>query len=366
MVAFTRPLLSSALKDNPHLQLAVMTGCLRISKESIFAGLNNLEVISILSDLYSEHFGFTQGEMDAMLAYYGLQSKTQIIKDWYNGYLFGNTEVYNPWSSVNVVNNWTVNINRPPEPHWTNTSSNDIVRDLIDRASNDTKTDLETLMAGNAISKVIHEDITHKEIDDDIDNLWNFLFFTGYLKKAGESVDYMGRIVVDMKIPNRELGILFEDKIQQWFKKSITQKDHRVLFNAIINGDAETFQAELSTLLANSISYMDSAENSYHGFMSGMLVILAQQNGYMVKSNRESGNGRYDLVLYRLNGDDSAAIIFEFKITQTFNQLSTMCDIALRQIESNNYAADWNKDGYKNIIKYGIGFYGKRCKIRKG
>ncbi|MDR2591910.1 MAG: ATP-binding protein [Chitinispirillales bacterium] len=364
MIDFIRPILSSALKDNPHLQLAVMTGCLRISKESIFTGLNNLEVVSILSDSYSEHFGFTQIEADAMLKYYELESKTQILKDWYNGYLFGSTEVYNPLSTVRVVKAWTQNIKRYPEPHWVNTSSNDIIRRFVDTADSEMKTDLETLMAGGAISKVVHEDITYKEIDDDIENLWNFLFFTGYLKKVGDmrqSDD--GELTLDLSIPNIELKYIYKTKIQEWFKKRIKVKNLDALHNAVLNGDAETFQKELSAILSESISYMDNAESFYHGLMIGA---LARLENYRLKSNRESGEGRSDLVLYNAGENGGKAIIFEFKLAPNAKALSTACEDALKQIEDKNYAAYWDEEDYKCIIKYGIGFYKKRCEIRKG
>jgi len=366
MIDFIRPLLSSALKDNTHLQLAVMTGCLRVSKESIFTGLNNLEVISILSDSYSEHFGFTQTEADAMLKYYNLESKIQILKDWYNGYLFGNTEVYNPLSTVRVVKAWTQNINRAPEPHWANTSGNDIVRKLVDTANSEMKTDLETLMAGGKISKPIHEDITYEEIgkDNDPDNFWNFLFFTGYLRKVGDGrQNEDGELTLDLSIPNIELKYIYKTKIQEWFKKQIAGKNLDTLHNAVLNGDVETFQNELSDILSESISYMDSAESLYHGVMIGALTRL---NGYRLKSNRESGDGRSDLVLYSANGRDGNAIIFEFKVAEKFDKLPMACETALKQIEDKNYAAAWDNEGYKNIIKYGVGFYGKRCEIRKG
>jgi len=334
MINFMRPLLSSALKDNPYLQTAVMTGCLRVSKESIFTGLNNLEVISILRDLYSEHFGFTQSEMDAMLAYYDLQSKTQILKDWYNGYLFGNTEVYNPWSSVNVINNWTVNINRLPEPHWTNTSRNDIVRDLIENADNKTKDDLETLLAGGTISAVVHEDMTYDEIHKNADNLWNFLFFTGYLKKVGtERQNVYGELTMDLSIPNTELMYVYKTKIKEWFDKKIAGKNLDALHNAVLSGDVETFQNELSAVLSESISYMDSVESLYHGVMIGVLMRI---NGYRLKSNRESGKGRSDLVLYSENPKNGTAIIFEFKATKEFAQLQSLCENAMKQIEDKN------------------------------
>jgi len=369
MIDFIRPLLGSALKDNPHLQLGVMTGCLRISKESIFTGLNNLEVVSILNDSYSEYFGFTQTEADTMLKYYDIESKTQILRDWYNGYLFGNTEVYNPLSTVRIVSAWTQNIDRDPEPYWANTSGNDIVRRLVDTADAEMKMDLETLMAGGEISKPIHEDITYEEIDKDMDknknpdNFWNFLFFTGYLKKVGVGRMEGVKRVLNLSIPNLELQYIYETKIQEWFREHIVKKNLDMFSNAILNGDTETFQNELSKLLAESISFMDSAENFYHGFMTG---VLSRLDGYVVKSNRESGHGRSDLVLYSVNGMDNKAIIFELKSVKEFNALPTACEDALKQIEENNYTAYWDKEGYNDILKYAIGFYKKRCRVLKG
>jgi hypothetical protein len=213
MIDFIRPLLEDALKDNAHLQFAVLTGCLRVSKESIFTGLNNPDIISILTKDYSEYFGFTQDEMDVMLKHYGMEGKRQIARDWYNGYLFGNTEVYNPWSSIYVVKNWLADINELPQPYWANTSGNEIVRKLIDTADDEAKADLETLMAGGTISKTIHEDITYDDVFQNTENLWNFLFFTGYLKKVGETADSLGRIIVEMKIPNKEVDIIYSNKI---------------------------------------------------------------------------------------------------------------------------------------------------------
>ena len=360
MVDFIRPFLSKALKDNPHLQFAVITGCLRISKESIFTGLNNLDVVSILSEHYGEYFGFTQDEMDTMLRYYKQECKAEIVRDWYDGYVFGNTEVYNPWSSIKVVSNWIKNIDRYPEPHWVNTSGNDIVRTLIDRADGEARTELETLMAGRTISKTIHEDITYDEIHKNADNLWNFMFFTGYLKKVGEGrLGENGEVSFDLSVPNMELRYIYATKIKEWFNESMTERNLGAFFNAILDGDVETFQVELSKLLAESISYMDSAENFYHGFMAG---VLSKLKGYRVKSNRESGHGRSDLVLYAMD----RAIIFELKVAKKFNALPALCEEALVQIEENDYAAYWNEEGYTRVMKYGLAFYRKRCEVKLG
>jgi hypothetical protein len=364
MIDFIRPLLGAALKDSSHLQFAVMTGCLRISKESIFTGLNNLGVVSILSPHYDEYFGFMQDELEAMLAYYGMNGEAETLKKWYDGYLFGKSEVYNPWSIINYVNDRLADADHNPKPYWSNTSGNDIVHDLVNRANHETKTELETLMAGGTISKPIYEDITYDEIYKNIDNLWNFLFFTGYLKKAGKGhQDESGRITLDLSIPNIELQYIYTTKIHEWFNQQISEKNLDIFFNAILSGNVETFQTELEALLRASISFMDSAENFYHGFMTG---VLSRLDGYYVKSNRESGNGRYDLVLCSVNGRAEKAVIFELKLSKEFKKLPDACAEALAQIENNNYAAEWEDEGYTDIMKYGVAFYKKRCMVKKG
>ncbi|GBU20165.1 hypothetical protein R80B4_00040 [Fibrobacteres bacterium R8-0-B4] len=368
MIDFIRPLLSSALKDNPHLQLAVVTGCLRISKESIFTGLNNLEVVSILSDSYSEHFGFTQNEADAMLEYYGLESKIQTLKDWYNGYLFGSTEVYNPLSAVRAVSAWTQNINRYPEPYWVNTSGNAVIREMIDKMNLETeigpklKIGLETLMSGKTISAVVHEDVTYGEIYNDADNLWNFLFFTGYLKKVGESVDHIERIILEMKIPNKELNIIYEEKIQEWFNEKIHQKDFKPLYEALLSGDAARVQEELGDFLLETISYMDAKEDFYHGVVLG---VLAGMRNFTAKSNRETGIGRCDIVLRHASGRGKA-VILELKYTPDMREIEKKCEEAVRQIETGQYAKELENECYTDIVKYGLAFCKKSCEVRKG
>jgi len=368
MIDFIRPLLSSALKDNPHLQLAVMTGCLRISKESIFTGLNNLEVISILNKYYSEYFGFTQDEMDTMLQYYELEDKRQTVRDWYNGYLFGNTEVYNPWSSVHVLDSWLADRNEYPKPYWANTSGNDIIREMIDKIGLETtigleiRTGLETLLSDKTISAVVHEDLTYGEIYNNADNLWNFLFFTGYLKKVGESVDHIGRIVLELKIPNKELYIIFEDKVREWFKEKVSRKDFDPLYKALLDGDAETVQEVLGSFLLETISYMDAKENFYHGVMIG---ILGGLRDFTAKSNRETGRGRCDIVLRHTSGRGKA-IILELKYTPDMREIVKKCEEAVKQIADGNYAKELETECYTDIIKYGIAFCKKSCEVRKG
>ncbi|MCL2231630.1 MAG: ATP-binding protein [Treponema sp.] len=364
MIDFIRPLLSNALKDNPHLQFAVITGCLRISKESIFTGLNNLEIISILSDHYDEYFGFTQNEMQALLHYYNLESKEQIVRDWYDGYVFGQTEVYNPWSSINVVANWVKNIDRYPEPHWTNTSGNDIVRALIDRAEDEAKTELETLIAGGTISKTIHEDITYDEVYKNTDNLWNFMFFTGYLKKVGEGrLSEDGERVLELSIPNMELRYIYTTKIQEWFREKIKEKDFSAFYEAVLNGNAQTLQENLGEFLLETISYMDGRrEDFYHGVMIG---VLSGVRNYTIKSNREAGLGRCDIVMRHSSGRGKA-IVFELKWTAQMREIEKKSEEALQQIEVAKYAKELEAECYTDIIKYGIAFCKKSCEVRLG
>ncbi|GBU20156.1 hypothetical protein R80B4_00031 [Fibrobacteres bacterium R8-0-B4] len=367
MIDFIRPLLSSALKDNPHLQLAVVTGCLRISKESIFTGLNNLEVISILNNYYSEYFGFTQNEIDAMLTYYGLTDKRDIVRDWYNGYLFGDTVVYNPWSSVHVADSWLASINEYPKPYWVNTSGNAVIREMIDTMNLETeigpelKVGLETLMAGKTISAVVHEDITYGEIYKEADNLWNYLFFTGYLKKVGSGMEGV-KTIVDLSIPNLELQYIYEEKIQEWFNEKIHQKDFKPLYEALLSGDAARVQEELGDFLLETISYMDAKEDFYHGVVLG---VLAGMRNFTAKSNRETGTGRCDIVLRHASGRGKA-VILELKYTPDMREIEKKCEDAVRQIETGQYAKELEYECYTDIVKYGLAFCKKSCEVRKG
>jgi hypothetical protein len=362
MVNFIRSLLGTALKDNPFLEFAAITGCLRISKESIFTGLNNLAVNSVRGNDYTEYFGFTQEDVTQMLEFYHLESHSDMIKDWYDGYKFGKSEVYNPWSLIYMVKDLCSNANTLPQPYWVNTSSNSIVRTLIDRADDAAKTDLDTLIAGGTIKKAIHEDITYDEVEKSVDNIWNFLFFTGYLKKAGEYKDSEDNIILDLTIPNRELLYIFRNKIQEWFRETIEQKDLSRLYTAVFEGDAKTFEDELSALLVESISFNDSKENFYHGFLTG---VLSRAKGYLVKSNRESGNGRGDIFMKYVSAKGKA-IIFELKAADAMRELSAKCDEALQQIEEKQYIKELEDEGYQTILKYGIAFYRKDCMVKKG
>ena len=361
MIDFLRSLFESALKSNEHLEFAIMTGCLRISKESIFTGLNNLNIISILNTHYDEYFGFTENEVSEMLKYYSFEYKEETIKKWYNGYLFGECNVYNPWSVDKFIYDLTGTSNALPISYWANTSSNSIIKSLIEKADDDTKAQIEELIAGKTIEKVIHEDITYADIDSSMENLWNFLFFTGYLKKVKVRMNEDNEILITLAIPNEEIRLIYKNTILNWFDEGIKSRDLSKMYEAMLNGDALTFENELVELLTGSISFYDAYENFYHGFLLGTLVNLKR---YIIKSNRETGKGRSDIIIKYPNRR-GAAIILELKVAKSFKEMSEKCDEALNQIEEKQYDAELLEEGYTNIVKYGITFYKKDCMIKR-
>lgn len=359
MVGFIRSLFESSLKTNDYLEFAVVTGCLRISKESIFTGLNNLNVVSILSSNYAEYFGFVQPEVEEMFAYYGMSDRIEEARQWYDGYLFGETEVYNPWSIINYVNGIVDGGIPYPRPFWANTSSNSIVRELIAKADVTAKKEIEALMDSGTIEKPIHEDITYGEIDKTQDNLWNFLFFTGYLKAV--SIRFEGiHVYLTLAIPNTEILYIYENSIKDWFREQVQVTDFSKMYEAILQGDAETFQDQIIAQLRRSISYYDTVEQFYHGFMLG---ILSPLKDYRVLSNREGGNGRTDITLTPVDLN-MPAVILEFKCAKKLTELEAGCDEALKQIDDRNYMEEPVEEGCTHIIKYGICFYKKICKVK--
>ncbi|MFD3157937.1 AAA family ATPase [Haloimpatiens sp. FM7330] len=360
MIDFIRSLFESALKTNSSLEFGVITGCLRISKESIFTGLNNLNIISILNERYAEHFGFTDNEVKKIINDYNLEQKYELIKDWYNGYTFGSTNVYNPWSVIKYIYDLLANINTFPSSYWANTSSNSIVRSLIEKADSVTKREIELLIEGKTIEKPVHDDITYDEIYNSMDNLWNFMFFTGYFKKVSERMDEEDNHFITLKIPNKEVKYIFKNKILKWFHDKVKVKDLSKMYEAIFNKDTETFQEELSNMLQQTISFNDAYENFYHGFTLG---VLGNMHDKIVKSNREAGNGRSDIFIKSLS-IFKPAIILELKVCDNPKDILKKCDEALQQIEKNKYDADLKEEGYENIIKYGIAFYRKDCIIK--
>ena len=361
MIGFIRSLFESALKTNPYLEKGIITGCLRISRESIFTGLNNLEVHSILSSYCSDKFGFREDEVQDMLAYYDLAEKYPELKEWYDGYRFGKTEIYNPWSILNYIRFVKEDPDTLPKPYWSNTSSNSIVREMVDDADEDTRRELEILMDGGTIEKPVHEDITYGDIHESMDNLWNFLFFTGYLKSGKQRSDGEN-IYLELSVPNTEVKTIYRQSIVTWFDKKIKATDRSPLIRALEEGDCETAEDFISTQLMDTISYFDYAESYYHGFMTGL---LSGAGSYSVISNRESGTGRPDIVMTEKKFM-GRAMILELKISDTFRDMEKKCVEGLEQIEKQQYAVPLENDGYQEIMKYAVCFFKKGCMIRKG
>ena len=363
MIKFIRSLFESALKTNPYLERSVITGCLRISKESIFTGLNNLKVDSVLRTEYGDSFGFTESEVEAMLAYYNLQKELPEVKRWYDGYLFNDIEIYNPWSIINYVYDRDRKITQFALPYWSNTSSNSIIREMVGEADQEAKADLETLINGGTIEKPVHEDITYGDIHQSQDNLWNFLFFTGYLKKMSERKDESGEsLYLSMAIPNTEIKTIYKNSISYWFEQRMKETDRGPLVRALETGDCEAAENFISEQLFHTISYYDYAENFYHGFMAGLLVNIG---GYLVKSNRESGNGRPDIVMQTVQVRKGRVILLEFKIAGSIAEMEAACDRALAQIEAQHYAEPFITEGYPEVKKYALSFCKKECMVKK-
>ena len=365
MISLIRSLFESALKSNDYLEFAVVTGCLRISKESIFTGLNNLNVVSITDDTFAEHFGFTQEEVVQLLRDYGLEGNLETVRKWYDGYQFGETEVYNPWSVINYVYSCYKDKQAFAKPYWSNTSSNSIVKNLIEHADISVKQEIERLIEGGTIEKPIHEDITYDDMDSTQDNLWNFLFFTGYLKKIRQRQEGE-TIYMEMGIPNSEVRYIYKNEVLRWFEEKIDKKTEKKelgpLYESLLNEDTEKMEEILSENLMETISFYDYQESYYHGFLAGL---LKHMGNYIVQSNRESGNGRPD-ILVRYPSVRGKAIILEIKVAKSYQELEQKCREALGQIEEQKYEATLRQEGYRNILKYGVAFYRKECMVKAG
>ena len=360
MIDFMRSLFEGAFKTNDYLEFAVITGCLRISKESIFTGLNNLKINSILADNYDEFFGFTEEEVKEMLSIYNLDVKYAEVKNWYNGYVFGSANVYNPWSSIMYVDDHVANINRLPVSYWANTSSNSIIKDLIECADDIVKSEIEGLIAGETIEKPVHEDITYGEIHESQDNLWNFLFFTGYLKKVSERFDDDTKnTFLTLKIPNWEVEYIYREKILSWFQKKVKETDRTRLFNALVNFNAKTFETEMGKLLRQSISFNDYYENFYHGFLVGILMGM---DGYIVKSNREGGQGRSDIFVKPLDMINPG-IVIEIKVADSMRNIEEKAKEANAQIIEKGYEDELLCEGFLETRRIGVAFFKKNCKV---
>lgn len=361
MTNLIRSCFESALKTNPSLEFAVLTGCLRVSRESIFTGLNNLKTYSITKNKFSQYFGFTQAEMQEILQTFSLEQYARTIAKWYDGYRFGLTEIYNPWSVLNCIDSYLQNDMVACEPYWSNTSSNRIVKRLIEESNERTKSMVEELINGTPIHTQIFEDVTYGTIDVNQDYIWSFLLFTGYLKII--SCETIGdETYYDMVIPNVEIKSIYKNTIRSWFIDHINRDNRTDILESVIHADAEKLEDLLCTWLTNTISCFDEQENYYHGFVTGL---VSGFNGYMVVSNRESGNGRFDLVVKQRSRWHHAAIL-EFKVVEKYNQMTKACEDALRQIEEKDYEASLRDEQYENIAKLGICFCQKRCRVKSG
>jgi hypothetical protein len=360
MVSLIRNLFSNALKTNSYLQFAIITGCLRISKESIFTGMNNLKIHTITDWRYDEYFGFTDEDVIKILEYYGLSEHYDKVKRWYDGYNFGNVSVYCPWDVINYCDEARVNPNLYPQNYWANTSGNDLVRQFINQATTQTKNDIEKLVAGETVTKPIKQELTYREIGDSIENIWSVLFTTGYLTQR-KCID--GR-TYELAIPNLEVKELFVTEIEQWFKDA-SKKDNdtiRQFCEAFPKGDVQHIEKQLNKYLWNSISIRDTAvrnelkENFYHGMLLGLLQF---EDEWKIQSNVESGIGYGDIII---ETPDRVGIVIELKYAND-NKLFDHCNEALAQIEGNQYDAVLMEDGMESVVRYGIAFYKKMCKV---
>ena len=361
MVDFIRSAFESALKTNNSLEFGILTGCLRISRESIFTGLNNLKVNSITTLDFSEYFGFTRTEVEAFVKSYHLESRLDDIKEWYDGYLFGETEIYNPWSIINFIADARGDQNALIRPYWSNTSSNDIIHDLIVKGDKSTHNIIEKLINGGSVTVPVYEDITYRNINVNSDYIWSFLLFTGYLKQVRLFLED-DILCAEMVIPNKEVRSIYRNTITQWFNEKIKSTGTSDLFNAVVQGDTDTFEKEVNRWLRSCISYHDNYENYYHGFLAGLLI---GSDEYTVKSNRESGKGRSDIIICEFQRR-TVAVVIEIKAAEKFKDLDGKCNEALQQIEDKQYEAELIDECYQNIIKYGVAFCSdKVCRVKK-
>ena len=361
MIDLIRSLFHDALKTNSSLEFAVLTGCLRVSKESLITGLNNLRINSVLTAQYSEYFGFTEPEVQELAEYYGLSEQFPVIKEWYDGYRFGETEIYNPWSVLNFVQDLYVSRNSLPTPYWSNTSSNSIIHQLITESDEDIRDQVEDLINGGSVTAPIHEDIVYANIDVNQESIWSFLLFTGYLKQINSHL-VGDEIQMEMVIPNREVRSIFKRNVLQWFNDATRKASRADLLEALLSQDVEQVNKIVGTWLNETISFYDEKEQYYHGFMAGL---LSGFKGYRLKSNRESGKGRPDLMLMERLGKKTA-IVIEIKAANPINKSETLeskLQEAFEQIEKNHYEEELRNEGCQNVILYGAAFREKDCLI---
>ena len=352
--------LMQALKDNQALCFAMITGCLKIAKESIFTGTNNFISDTITDSRLNEYFGFVQSEVDQILKDADVLDKAESIREWYDGYHFGDFDVYCPWDVMNYLLELQRNPKAKPVSYWKNTSDNAVIRSFIDYAGSNITGKLETLLAGGTIVQRVDENLTYDYLHSSEENLWSMLYLTGYLTKAREE-DYNGKLAdgtVALMIPNAEIKEIFETTVVKWFDDSTKKCDRSTLFHAVWNGDSENLTKEMNVLLRRTISYHDYKEDFYHAFLAGIFTGA----GYMVDSNKEHGEGRSDVVVY--DPINSRVAVFEAKYTKSLDKLESECDAALQQIDDRMYAKEY-EDDYDQILCYGISFFKKRCMVKK-
>ena len=362
MVSLIRGLFGQALKTNEFLQFAVLTGCLRVSKESIFTGLNNFEINSIVDIEHEEGFGFTDAEVMQMLKYYHCTNRYSDIKEWYDGYHFGNADIYCPWDVINFVKKLLTDSNAKPSAFWINSSGNDLVKLFVDKADQSTKDEIERLVTGKSVTKRIRLDLTYDEIENSIDNVWSVLFTTGYLTNIGNPESG----VYELVIPNREVHEVFVLQIQEWFQRSVAKEESMPEFSkAILEADAEGLQKQLNVIMSRMISVLDTKareeqkENFYHGLLLGLL--RGSNPDWLIKSNRESGDGYSDILIEPENPD--AGIIIEVKHAASISGLDKACENAMAQIKNRRYDETLRENGRCDILAYGIAFHKKRCRV---
>ena len=352
--------LMQTVKDNKTLKFAIITGCLRIAKESIFTGMNNFVSDTIVSSRLNEYFGFTQKEVNKILSDADAITYADIIKEWYDGYHFGNYDIYCPWDVMNYILDLRYNPKAKPQSYWKNTSDNAIIRSFIDYSGSNITRKLEVLMSGEHIFQHIDEYLTYDYLHSDEDNIWSILYLTGYLTQVKEDV---GRKLDDSKmtaltIPNKEIRDIFETTVIKWFDDSARMWNRKALFDAVWSGNSESITYEMNKLLRKTISYHDYREDFYHAFLAGIFAGA----GYMVDSKKEHGEGRSDVVVY--DTVNARVAVFEAKYTRTLDKLESECDIALEQIDERMYAKEY-EDDYDDIMCYGISFFKKRCLVKK-
>lgn len=362
MTSLIRFLFGKVLKTNDYLEFAVLTGCLRISKESIFTGLNNFKVLSITDTRFDETFGFTDQEVKDILSYFEIEDRYQETKEWYDGYHFGNVDVYCPWDVINHVDKVNEDCNAVAEPYWINSSGNDLVKRFVDKANRTTRYEIEQLIAGKVIEKQIRLDLTYDEIDNSIDNLWSVLFTTGYLTYVGVSAEGKYQLV----IPNKEVKEVFQLQIQEWFQNKIFSNVDALqnFWKDLECANTEEIERYLNQVLSNSISLYDAKgnekerENSYHNLLVG---ILSGNADWLVKSNVEAGEGFADIIVETGNLD--SGIVLELKYAKELKDVNDMCATAIQQIKEKRYFEYLLNEGRRNILLYGITFCKKRCKV---